>query len=410
MPITPRYADLANETTVSSAEITESSRFQGVANSSPPITQPDARPESPPAAATGVTRQHALDETSPDSDPQLLSAGGELVLETHLPIDGSPIIASRPSADTEEVELRLDLSDEEDTLPPPPAPDVSRLSAISPHSDDSYFENQMERSLDNGKPHYVRSMSKSPDLPADINSSHMYVRSAGFRGKPISPRLQYGSPVASPTNSFDNGRTDSASLSSHGSLKRSYGNAANRNTSQSSYESTNGYFTPEDRPAYNPGYVASIRPNRRHLRTPSPRPFPVPTVHSPSNSSHRMTGGVRQLLTPSPPNPQANFYTFSGDTRRPVNPYRQTSTSSPHRLSHETVVFNSAPNSPASQSSSTLPPRFVSASNRNTPNPPAGRRFYVVTDAPNGSRQAVNRSPYRYQFEEDDTAYTPVYL
>lgn len=365
-------------------------------------------------------------------------------------------IAKRPAnQETEEVELRLELSDEEHVVSMPKSRTV----------DSSGYERQLEDSLER-KSRMSRSSSKSPDL--DANNSHMYIRSTGFRAKPaVSPR-SHSSSTAGSIHSPDqmsqrSASVDNSSVHSQNSIKYSTRLSLNSPTDGateipithlSSPASPRAPVSPDERPAYNPGYLSeSLRKGTRqhasyqntdtpiaYAPTPQPRSpnYITPPTYQQLTSLHLSSQEQpHQMYSPSSDPPYAvprtnyhaqprqqtprhleqnssGFHTFSGRGSGQVPPPPPVRTHF-HNIQRPTTLTPSQgvlslglDGTP--HLSSTLPTRFVSQHHHQ---PNQTNKYYYVTQSPKSpsNRRAPNsRSPTtRYQFDED-SPHEPVVL
>ncbi|KAF6038202.1 hypothetical protein EB796_003473 [Bugula neritina] len=382
---------------------------------------------------------------------------------------------SAVSAELDIAVLKLDLSEEEEEVIKPDLPPRNKIT-------DSFFEAELEKTLDEPA-RSSRSASKSPDIETANSSSHMYVRSAGFRGRTLSPpgarnKTQTTDIQLSPTQTSEglNSKPEIPKPSPRPSnipLKSSanYGRpSADYGRASAGYERgdveipithlpagkvprSNGSIpvpTRLNQSPVSPVNSSSGGTRSGSRKTPpskSPRPFPVPRSNIPvmqSSSARSNTTPVssglhlvsptkpavspqyirpfaisphyaRPSLSSQPTSPQYGkqvFHTFGGRGRqnhRTPSP-SVTSSATQGRRSVDNLA-SGADGIRSPPVSSLRSPRYISVTPRpQLPLSAGNRTFYVVAD-PSNSRQLPNKTPSRYDFNEDDkSTQKPVFL
>lgn len=372
------------------------------------------------------------------------------------------------------VELRLDLSDEDDkevtstVIEPPELParpempmsrrmvdtvaSSSRSDRPSQHqqeSDSLVFNRQLESPLRENRQN-SRSVSRSPEFDLDDNSSHMYTRSAGFRSRNMSPRGARSRQSSTDTETSLNQISPDTELPPAGlrytppsklpvrigPVEIPVTHIAPNNSSLLRYPQ------PDDRPAFNPGFVVNYPSSPR---SPTPRPFPVPRSNIPvmtlpgnvrSNmfpaepavtSQRTNQAGALHMVSPTRPTgipspPRRQIFAGAKEASQPLSPPQQQQRygnslgfhtfGGRGRQRQSPPVLKSPPlqeRMPFANANSGLrPPRYHSTNSRlNQTLPSSNKTFYVVTDS---SKQPATRGPFRYDFNEDETPQKPVFL
>lgn len=348
------------------------------------------------------------------------------------------------------IELKLDLSEEEDNSRPSPADTNLPLPPGAHGGTNSFFEKGLEQSLDDRD--RSRSISKSPDI--DAENSHMYVRSAGFRGnKGLSPQNSFVETKARqpPTPPPRSASTEVMAAYSHlpdGSVQIPI--------THLDRQMPKSPRSPDDRIAFNPGYTRQYAGG--------PRPFPVPRnanagnsgvatlpghiavntrpanyaapLHlvSPTSSGHSMVSRIpvyqhrmpnhamSQSNTTSPTSPPYStqaFHTFGGRGRQnqappPIrmhpNTQRDFASGMYDNNMNSNLDFGPSAQPQHQGAHSTLPTRFVTQ-RPGLPQSISGgnKTFYVVGDTNRGAPQH-NKVQFRQDPGQEDPNQKPVFL
>jgi len=354
---------------------------------------------------------------------------------------------SAVSAELDIAVLKLDLSEEEEEVIKPDLPPRNKIT-------DSFFEAELEKTLDEPA-RSSRSASKSPDIETANSSSHMYVRSAGFRGRTLSPpgarnKTQTTDIQLSPTQTSEglnskpvipkpSPRPSNIPLKSSANYGRP---SADHGRASAGYERgdveipithlpagkvprSNGSIPVPTRLNQSPVSPVNFSSGGTRLgsrKTPpskSPRPFPVPRSNIPVMQSSSAFAISPHYARPSPSSqptsPQYGkqvFHTFGGRGRqnhRTPSP-SVTSSATQGRRSVDNLA-SGADGIRSPPVSSLRSPRYISVTPRpQLPLSAGNRTFYVVAD-PSNSRQLPNKTPSRYDFNEDDkSTQKPVFL
>lgn len=331
--------------------------------------------------------------------------------------------------------LKLDLSDEDDNkesrveIPPPPPVET-------PHS--LLFKGELERSLEM-QARNSRSVSRSPEL--DEKSSHMYVRSTGFRARTLSPE--------GASNKSNDYTSNPNVYNTNHFYRQDSSNTVEIPIIHSNGSGTHSFpvpmKSPDDRPAYNPGYM-SLQGRRKTPPPVSPRPFPVgpPSSIPVMNNSNIRThvyptesataaprvppGAALHMVSPvrhanpivsyqstsqtSPPYGRPVFHTFGGRARqRPTPPTMVNSQyPNPHsyddnrndRSSHKMSGGSGYGRSTGIPIATGIPiGRSATTPRRGMVSPAAGQTFYVLGD-PHLRPQGGIKMPSRYNYNEEE--------